>query len=228
MSKPIIAIRLSKTNYAGLVNLGNRVASDLAGNLNFVTPLPTILALQSAVTSVITAIAVWGPKGNRGSHADLVDLRAKALTLSQTLKSLAQYVQNTAQTAAASDYVLMAAIITTSGFQLANTKSPQGILQMVQGFHNFVTRKINANQVKLKWKKPLNTTSAGNVKSYNMMRGTTSVFSAAVQIATTTKTSFTDTNNGTAPVTWFYWIVPVNTAGDGIVSDVVNVIVPNA
>ncbi len=227
MSKPIIAIKLSKTNYAGLINLGNRVAADLAGNLNFATPLPTILALQTAVTNVITAIAVWGPKGNRGSHADLVDLRTKALTLSQTLKSLAQYVQNTAQTAAGSDYVLMGNIIVTSGYQFANTKTPQGILQMVQNFHNFVTRRINANQVKLKWKKPLNTTSAGNVKSYNIMRGTTSVFSAAVQIATTTKTSFTDTNDGTTPVTWFYWIVPVNTAGDGVVSDVVSVIVPN-
>ncbi len=137
-------------------------------------------------------------------------------------------MQNTAQTAAGSDYVLVGNIIVTSGYQLANTRTPQGILQMVQGFHNFVTRKINTNQVKLKWKKPLNTTSAGNVKSYNIMRGTTSVFSAAVQVTTTTKTSFTDTNDGTAPVTWFYWIVPVNTAGDGVVSDVVNVIVPNA
>ncbi len=99
---------------------------------------------------------------------------------------------------------------------------------MVQGFHNFVSRKLNPNQVKLKWKKPLNTTSAGNVKSYNIMKGAISVFSAAMQIATTTMTSFVDTNDGAALVTWFYWVVPVNTVGDGVVSDVVSVIVPNA
>ncbi len=122
----------------------------------------------------------------------------------------------------------MASIITTSGYQLANTKTPQGVLQMVQGFHNFISRKLNANQVKLKWKKPLNTTSAGNVKSYNVYSGTTNVFSAAMQIATTTKTSFIDTNSTSAPIVWNYFIVPVNTSGDGVVSDSVTVIVPNA
>ncbi len=96
---------------------------------------------------------------------------------------------------------------------------------MVQNFHNFVSRKLNVNQVKLKWKKPLNTTSAGNVKSYNIFRGTTSVFSAAVQISTTTKTSFIDTNTTAAQVIWNYWIVPVNTNGEGVVSNVVTVTV---
>ena len=80
----------------------------------------TTAALTTAVNNVMAAIAVWGPKGNRGSHVDLADLRAKTLTLAQLLKAEAQYVQNTAQTAAGSDYVLMGAVITTSGFQLAS------------------------------------------------------------------------------------------------------------
>src|ERR1035437_5326581 len=104
MSKPIIAINLSKTNYTGLASLGNSVHGGLSGNASFATPLPTLTALQTAITDVATAVAAWGPKGNRGSHATLVDLRNKALTLSQTLKSLAQYVMNTAQTTAGSDY----------------------------------------------------------------------------------------------------------------------------
>ncbi len=137
-------------------------------------------------------------------------------------------MQNTAQTASGSDYSLMGSIILTSEFQLSNPKTPQGVLQMVQGFHNFVTRKINSNQIKLKWKKPLNTTSAGNVKSYNVLRGTTTVFSAAVQIATTTKTSFIDTNSTSAMQTYSYWIVLVNTAGNGIASDALTLTIPNA
>ena len=184
--------------------------------------------LTANITDVVNAIAVWGPKGNRGSHADLVALRASALTLSQTLKSVSQYVMNTAQTTAGSDYPSMAAIITTSGFNLKANKTPQGVLQMVQGFHNFISRKLNANQVKLKWKKPLNTLSAGNVKSYNIYRGATTVFSAAMQIATTTKTSFIDTNTTSAPIVYNYWVVPVNTAGEGVTSDVVSVTVSNA
>ena len=170
MAKPIIAIKHRVTDYSGLVNIGNRVFVSMTGNASFTTPSPALAALQTAVTDVENAIALWGPKGNRGSHASLVDLKQKALTLSQMLKSEAQYVQNTAQTAAGSDYPLMSAIITTSGFQLANTKTPQGVLQMVQNFHNFVSRKLNANQVKMKWKKPLNTATAGNVESYTLQR----------------------------------------------------------
>ncbi len=228
MSKPIVSIKLSPKNYAGLVNLGNRVFVSMTGNLNFPTPSPTLASLQTGITDVTNAIGVWGPKGNRGSHADLVDLRQKALTLSQLLKSEAQYVQNTAQTASGSDYILMGAIIQTSGFQLANAKTPQGVLQMVQNYHQFVTRKINNNQVKLKWKKPLNTTSAGNVKSYKIYRSASSSFSAATVLSTVTKTSFVDTNATGSVQTYSYWIVPVNTAGDGVMSDILTVTLPIA
>ena len=229
MRKPIIAIKIRPDSYAGLVNLGNSVHAGLTGNLAFTTPLPALTVLQSNIDAVTAAIATWGPKGNRGSHATLVDLRTKALTLAETLKSLAQYVQNTSQTASGSDYSAMAAMIVTSGYQLANPKNPQGVLQMVQNFHVFVSRRLNANQVKLKWKKPLNTTAAGNVKLYKIYKGVQPpVFSTAAVYATTTKTTFIDTNTTTSAQTWAYWIVPVNNAGDGVLSDVVNVTVLGA
>ncbi len=227
MNKPIISINLRPLNYAGLVNLANRVASSLAGNLNFATPAISVLALQAAVTDVINAIAVWGPKGNRGSHGTLIDLRSKALILAQLLKAEAQYVMTTATVASGTDFVAMQNIIISSGFRLANVKSPQGILQMAQGFQRFVSRQLDPNQVKLKWRKPLNVTSKSNVKSYRVLRGTTNVFSAATEIGTTTKTSFVDTNTTAASQTWSYWVVPVNTEGDGVISDVVTVRVPS-
>ncbi len=229
MAKPIIAIKVRTTNYAALVNLGNRIIVSMTGNANFSTPAPTLLSVQTAITAVENAIAVWGSKGNRGSHASLSDLREKALTLSQMIKSLAQYVQNTAQTAAGSNYFAMAAIITTSGFSAANIKSPQGVLQKVQNFHNFVSRKLNANQVKLKWKKPLNTGTAGNVKSYTIYRvAQPSPFSIAMPIATTTKTSYIDIPSLSSDnLKWSYWIVPTGAAGNGVVSDAVNVTVSN-
>jgi hypothetical protein len=91
----------------------------------------------------------------------------------------------------------------------------------VQNFHVFVSRRYNQNQAKLKWKMPLNVTSKDNVKTYSVFRGTTSVFSAALQIGSTTKTTFVDTNTTGAPVMWYYWVVAVNNAGDGAVSEVV-------
>src|ERR1041384_5038856 len=133
MRKPIIAIRLSPRMYAGLINLGNRVIVSLSGNLSFPTPAVTTADLQTAVTAVENAYAIWAPIGSRGSHSDLLDLRNKALTLHQLLKAEAQYVQTTAQLLAGSDYSDMAAIIGTSGYDLASVPSPQGVLQMVQG-----------------------------------------------------------------------------------------------
>src|SRR5215475_5510112 len=97
MRKPIIAIKLSPRNYAGLANLGNRVGVSMTGNASFSSPSPTLTALQTAVTDVENGIAKWGPRGNRGSHADLVDLQVKARVLADMLKAEAQYVQNTAQ-----------------------------------------------------------------------------------------------------------------------------------
>ncbi len=226
MNKPIISIKLSPRDYSGLVDLGNRVFASMTGNLNFLTPIPTLLSVQSSITSVVTAIGVWGPRSNRGSHFDLVDLREKALTLHQLLKSEAQYVQITAQLAAGSDYVAMATIIQSSGFQLANTKTPQGVLQMVQNYHYFVSRKLTRNQVKLSWKKPLNVATVGNVKNYKVLRGTTNVLTAAVEIGSPTRTSFIDTNTTGVTQTWFYWIIPNNAFADGVPTVPLEIIVP--
>lgn len=221
MGKPIIAIKLRVTDYSGLTELGNRIIANMTGNANFATPMPALAVLQTAVTDVENGIAKWGPQGNRGSHADVVDLRQKAITLAQTLKSLSQYVQNVAQTAAGSDYPTMATIITGSGFALANARTPQGVLQAVQNFHAAVSPRYNQNQVKLMWRKPLNVTVRSNVKDYRILRGTSPVFSAAVQIASSTRTSFVDTNTTGVTQTWYYWVVPVNSAGDGHISEAV-------
>src|SRR4029077_1941274 len=143
------------------------------------------------------------------SHADLLDLRAQTTTLAQTLKSLAQYCMNTAQTAAGSDFPTMASLLGTSGFDVLTDRNPQGILQAVRNFHAAVSPQFNPNQVKLLWRKPLNVSSKGNVKSYRVLRGTTAVFSAAVQIAVTTKAKFVDANTTGSPQSWFYWVIPV-------------------
>src|ERR1041384_8760822 len=109
MRKPIIAIKLSPREYAGLVALANAIFVALTGNLLFPTPAPTLADLQTALTAVVDAIAAWGPRGNHGSHDDLVNLRLKELILHHMLKSEAQYVQNVAQATAGVDYASMAA-----------------------------------------------------------------------------------------------------------------------
>ena len=209
--------------YSALAALGNAVIAGITGNANFATPTPLLADLQTAVDDVTAGIATWGPKANRGSHASLMDLQLKARILSDMLKAEAQYVQITAQAAALTDYDLMANIITSSGFALKTPGSPQGILQKVQNFHQFVSRQLNSNEVRLSWKKPLNVTTAGNVKQYRVLRASSTDFNTAEQVGSITRTNFTDINVTADAVTWTYWVIPCNGAGDGVVSDPVTV-----
>jgi len=221
--KPIISIGLDKNDYTGRIALANEIAAGLTANAAFTTPLPSVATLQSAITDVEDALTAWGQQGSRGPTSALLDLRAKNTALAQIIKSLSQYVQNTAQTAAGSDYETMAALMSTTGFKVTTARQPQGMLQAVENFRNVVTPSVNFYQVKLAWRKPLGLTSRGNVKSYNVMRSATPVLSAAVQVAATTSTSFVDSNTSGTPQTWHYWVIPVNTAGEGVVSEMITV-----
>jgi hypothetical protein len=223
MKKPIIAIKLSPRNYAGLVALGNHVVNGLASNVHFVSPAIPTATLQAAVADLVQATAQWGPQGNRGNHEDLVDLRRKALVLANMLKAEAQYVQTTALIATGTDYAAMGVIISTSGFGLANARTPQGILEKVQDLHEFVSRKLNKNQVKLRWKKPLNLTSRSNVKEYHVLRCNSTDLTTAVEVGVSTKATFTDVNTSVNAARWTYWIVGYNSNGAGVVSDPITV-----
>jgi len=222
MRKPVIAIKLGPRNYSGLANLGNRLIASLTGNGNFTTPAVSLVNLQAAVTDVETALALWAPLGSRGSHSDLLDLRQKSLTLYQLIKTEQNYVQLTAQIAAGNDYETMAAIIGTSGFELGNVPAPVGKLPAVEGFQQVKSLLLNANQVMFKWNRPLNVTKA-NVYLYRIMRAATADFSAAVEIGTSSKTSFVDANATGAVQIYTYWVVPANNAGDGAISNAVTV-----
>jgi hypothetical protein len=217
--KPTTTLNVKKSNYEAVVNLANRVVGSLTGNLNFLTPIPALATVQTDITSTINAIAAWGPVGNRGSHAQLLALRADANTLYNDLLTLAAYVQNTAQATAGNDYVSMAAIIGSSGFSIKNPPAPQGILGAPQNLHRFFANAISLYTPKLKWTKPIGLTSANNVKSYQILRSLTNNILVATVIATSTKTSFIDTS-ALAATQYYYWVKGVNTDGAGAESNV--------
>lgn len=220
MTRPVIIIEETPSAFAAVIGLGNKIKIALTDNANFGTPSPDLTVLGSQISDATAALSAWGGKGNRGSHETYVDLCTKSLTLWQSLKAEAQYVQNVAQLTAGNDYELMAALIVTSGFSLKNSGSPQGLLQKVQDFRQVMSLQLNANNVLLKWKKPLNCTTRSNVKGYKVYKGVTPpVFSTAAVYATVPKCTFVNTNNTGDVQTWCYWIVPFNTAGDGVVSD---------
>jgi len=72
MAKVIIVIKVNAKQFSKLIDLGNRVYASLTGNASF-TPDPALSVLQSNNTDCTEALALVGPKGNRGSHADYLD-----------------------------------------------------------------------------------------------------------------------------------------------------------
>lgn len=223
--KPTTTVNVRKFDYEGLVNLANRVFTSMTGNANYATPAPTLLALQTATTDVENAISVWGPVGNRGSHADLVDLRSKATTLYNLLLAEAQYVQTTAQVAAGNNYPDMAAIILTSGFAVKNPPTPQGLLGAPQNLHRMFSDSVSLYTPKLKWKKPIGLHSPNNVKSYQILRNGMNNILTAVVVGTSTKTDFIDTTAAAGQV-YYYWVKGVNSEGAGAESMVLQTSTP--
>jgi len=225
VAKPSATLNTRVNQYTALADLGNRVFVSLTGNPTYATPNPSLASLSAQTTLVEAAITAWGPVGNRGSHAQLLDLRNKCLTLRNMLVAEAQYVTNTAAVAAGNDYVLMATLISTSGFDVKNSPSPQGALAAPQNFHQMFSATISIYTPKLKWKKPIGLKSTNNVKMYHVYRNVTNDIHTATILAETTKTSYIDT--AAAPATiYYYWCYAVNNQGEGAVSSNLQVSTP--
>src|SRR4051812_29333898 len=113
MEFPRIVLKTTDKNFSKLVTLGTRLVVSLTSNALYPSPNPTLVALTSQIDEVVAAIGVWGEEGSRGSHDSYVDLCNKATTLHLMIKQMGQYVSNTAETSAGTDYSLLAALLST-------------------------------------------------------------------------------------------------------------------
>lgn len=222
MRYPRASVKSGPTRFDALVSLGNRVIGALTGNGNFTTPAVPLLTLAAAVQDVTDALAIWRPASGRGSHSSYLDLKSKALTLYNLLKAEADYCQTTAGIAAGNDYSAMAGILGTSGFPIGDVPNPQGLLNPVVGFRKANAANLNPNQVMFLWDRPLEA-RRGNVYLFRVLRGATTNIADAVEIATTSRTRFIDTNDTGSVQTYTYFIIGVNNEGDGAASVAVTV-----
>lgn len=217
MAKPTIANNFQRLSFQGLYDFVTIVLASMTGNPSYTTPNPTLISLGTLATALNDAIVAWGPVGNRGSHAQYVALQLAAKNMKQGMVQLAEYCMNT------TPYNLAA--LSTSGFVLRNTNTPQGVLQAPVGAHRSIVPTLTIRQNKILWKKPLGVTINGNVKVWNIYRGVTPIFADAALIGSSTKRSFVDEPNITTPVPnyVYYWVAGVNNQGVGVPSDVVQV-----
>ncbi len=216
MSKPIIVLKLHPRAFSKTLELAQTVSASLTSNPGFVNPQPSLAVLNAAITELEGALETWGDTGNRGSHADYLNLSAKAARMQRILKQLADWCMSAVDPDLPNPE--RAQLLATTGFALKGLRSPQGKLEAVQNFHRFFARTVRENQVKLRWTKPLNVVTNSNVKAYLVYRSRHEVFSTASILSATSHTTYTDEPGAG---TWYYWVTAVNNKGQGVVSEMV-------
>ena len=209
LNKPTIKIRLARLTNSALIALADALITNMTANPFYVTPNPPLATIQTDLTAFSLKVTAWGSAGNRGSHQTHVELLAARTTLENDLTALANYCETT------TPYDETAFL--SCGWEIKNAKTLIGPLPPVQNLHQFLSRTISYGQVKLRWKRPLNT-PVGVVNAYNVYRNTVSNFSTATLVDTVTKTSIIQ--SGLTLNTYYYWVVPVGAAGAGVTSDV--------
>jgi hypothetical protein len=221
-ARPQVVITARVNQYSALASLAFQIVADMTTAIgNFPTPSPALAVITAAADVVVTNIGLWGPVGNRGSHQDLLNLRASCLTLRNLLVEEAAYVQNSVNLA--DSYPDQAAFIASSGFAVKNSPVPQGLLGAPQNLHQLFQNGVSISTPKLKWAKPLGLTSPNNCKSYNIYRSVAPA--PGTYLATVTRTSFIDL---TAPAgsNIIYYVKGVNTDGEGAESNILEIATP--
>jgi hypothetical protein len=114
------------------------------------------------------------------------------------------------------------------GFKVKSAPTPPAMLEPVQDFHRFISRKVADGMIKLKWKRPLNS-RPGEVRSYivqvsdtgvqpplpNGTRAITNsgIIDIAIKTTATVSPAFVGAN--------YFWVTGVNAFGIGNSSAIV-------
>lgn len=215
MSQVRATTKFNSYTYTGLANFGGAVyAAMLAAVATFPAPPIVLATFLADLTNFGTLITLWGPVGARGSHADLINLRAGQKLIQNEMRALQAYVNSIAN----GDPVIVA----LSGFSGTNPHSPIGVLNAPQNFRQLITRNTLPNQAILKWKKPTNV-GFGKVPTYivEVLNTGTGTWST---LAISTRTKATVTNPNLPSPTMTVRVLGVNDAGNGTPTGGISVI----
>jgi hypothetical protein len=212
----LINLNLFRLVYAAPASFAQTIHDGFVTKVaDYPTPPVLMVDFQSDIDNLLAAIAKWGVKGNRGSHADHIALIVAATIVRNDLRILAQYAQSE-QPDNSQSWIDV-------GFQIKSPKSAPKPLGMVQNFRRLIQSILPEGKIKLKWKKPLNTKS-GDVKGYIIQFNNTNIkpdINGSHAIANIA---------GIIPDTAilieppyvgpnYFWVTPFNAMGYGVSSD---------
>jgi hypothetical protein len=217
MSRSLIALLLYGRTYSNLANFAQTIHNNFVTLVAiFGTPNPLMAAFQADIDALQDCIVAWDNAATR-TRTDLNNLREAAKQVRTDLRMLADYAQNTRPDDPD--------IYEQLGFEVKKTPSGPIDLQKVRDFRIFISRKVDDPDIKLRWVRPLGTAKT-DVKFYviqcsdNPVRPTiqggrgivNGVAGLSLETTITFEPPFVGAN--------YFWVIPVNAAGYGVVSDV--------
>jgi hypothetical protein len=215
MAISLIKLNLFKMTFDVLSTFAQKIHNGFVTNIaDYATPDPTMVDFQTDIDTFKAALLKWGPEGNRGSHADHIALLSAVTVIKADLGMLSRYAQN-AQPANPDSWVNV-------GFTLKSAPKPPVKLQVVQNFHNFISRSLVAGTIKLKWKRPLDT-ERSDVKCYLIQFNNIGIqpeidgSRGIVNGILVTDTSLIIVPPYIGPN--YFWVTPFNALGFGVSSD---------
>lgn len=169
LRKANIRIKVNKEGYTKLVQLGQTVHNQLLANIaDYAIPLPTLVALQAAVTALRTAASFMGHKRNRASKAQKDDAQLKATSLRLILDELKNYVLNTVTVAFGNQSPERAELLARSGFGFADTRSINRHAQIPRFMRQTNNSIFDGNSNRINWKRPIGMIKGAKVAGYNV------------------------------------------------------------
>ena len=209
MAKYQIALNLRDMNYGKLQVFARHIYKGFSSSSVFTSPVPPLAEQLADVDLLKKRNEKWGSKGNRGSTLDkalLVEIRDK---VRENLRRSARYVL-----AAQPDNSLPA---TDVGFVLKKPYGKNSLMERVLNLRQIMHPTIQLNYIKTKWSRPANAPKS-TIITYKVFRSADEDIHHTQQIAIVRKCNYTDMNLP-KPGRYFYWVIPVNTQGDGVLSD---------
>lgn len=168
--KLLARLKVGKKNNRALVAVAGALFTKMTGNTNYTTPVPTLLALQTAQTDLSTAMALTDFKRNRGSKAQMQDTINKAAILRNTIIEMINYITQTSLVDA-TDNVDFNVIIASSGIGLRHVRTRRPATQIPRFIQQNNSKVNPANILRLKWSKPLGTLKGQPIAGYNIVVG---------------------------------------------------------
>jgi hypothetical protein len=205
-----IALHLQEFNSPALLVFSDKLYKSFLTSVIFTSPKPTLAQQLAANTALKEALKRTGTRSNHGSSIDQSILKKCDKAVRKNISNLAKYVVvEEPDNPTAWEGI---------GFVLRKPRAKLNKSEAVQNFHQAISRLTSLDEIDLVWKRPLGSQKWTRL-TYRVMRSHDSNVEHAVQIGLViNKCKFKDHVKGLATVQ-YYWIIPVNTYGNGMISE---------